>query len=86
MRRGPEEDSLRAYAASGECDWTRDIRLLKAKIEVEALGPQRLREAVTNAIEETLDMDALKLAREQERAEAGRVNEIRAKLGLERTL
>ena len=78
-----ERASLVAYAASGDDDWTRDVRLLKTKIEVEALGAQRLREAVTTAIEDTLDTDVLEEAHEQAKVEADRVTGMRAKLGLD---
>lgn len=81
--REAERLSLVAYGASGTDDWTRDISLLKAKVEVEALGPQRLREAVTTAIEEALDMDVLEDAREQGEVEAERVKAMRTTLGLE---
>src|SRR5262249_48779046 len=51
-----DNDALRAYGESGGDDWSRDLKLLTEKVEVEALGPQRLREAVTEAIEDALDM------------------------------
>lgn len=53
--RGLDVDALAAYSASGTDDWTRDLTLLTEKVEVEALGPQRLRVAVITAIEEALD-------------------------------
>jgi hypothetical protein len=46
---GLDVDALAAYAASGSDDWTRDLSLLTEKVEVEALGPQRLRDAVVTA-------------------------------------
>lgn len=79
-----ERKSLVAYAASGECDWTRDIRLLKAKIEVEALGPQRLRDALIAAMEGRLDVDRLAEQAHEEALQADEIRAMRETLGLKR--
>jgi hypothetical protein len=77
-----DNEALRAYADSGDDDWSRDLALLTEKVEVEALGPQRLRGAVITAIEEALDIDALERAREGEQAQRERLREMRALLKL----
>jgi hypothetical protein len=80
---GLDHESLIAYGKSGDDDWNRDLALLTESVEVEALGPQRLREAVTTAIESALDMDALEQARADAKVEQKRVREMRRTLGLE---
>jgi len=77
-----DKPSLMRYGASGFGDWDRDLSLLTEKVEVEALGPQRLRVAVTTAIEDVLDMDVLEQARAEEKVQAERVDAMRQTLGL----
>jgi hypothetical protein len=61
----------------------RDLDLLTEKVEVEALGPQRLRAAVVAAIEDVLDLDVLQQTRDDESAQRERVREMRGQLGLD---
>ena len=79
-----ERWSLVAYTDSGACDWTRDIGLLEAKIEVEALGPQRLREALIAAMERHLDIDTLAEQAHEEAIQADEIRAMRERLGLKR--
>jgi hypothetical protein len=53
-----------------------DLSLLTEKVEVEAVGPQRLREAVVTAIEDALDLDALEQGRRDEQAQQERVGKM----------
>ena len=86
-----DREALLAYGASGTDDWARDVQFLdgtkaqraRRKVEVEALGPQRLRAAVTEAIESALDLDLLERAHVFQRLQQERVREMRQTLGLE---
>jgi hypothetical protein len=77
--------SLVAYRDSGECDWTRDVRLLKTspKTETEALDPATLRDLIREALEEALDMGQIARVTAEEEIEREGIQPMRDLLGLD---
>jgi hypothetical protein len=80
----PDRQRIRRYIASGGDPWSRDLDLLDGapKVETEALDPVDLRNLVVEAIEERLDVDALRGVEERQEADREWLRENLATAGI----